>query len=185
MIEEPPFRNRIAAVLATLEARERRRRRAVIGGAVGLGLFVIGSLASIAYFSLIGHQHHRIEVHVGDAAYRIVSRTGPFVVESRGRQADLPIAPGLGGYLTEHLRGREVAPRSYLWAPMAETSQIVKLTGRQAASDFVVNGIPFHATASRLRTAGNALVGAEQWAAEPGAVVEVDLDRFVREARRR
>jgi len=185
MIEEPPFRNRIADVLATLEARERRRRRAVLGGAIGLGSFVRVAIVGIAYFSLVGHQHHVVEVHVGPAAYRIVSHTGPFVVEGRDSQADLPMAPGLGGYLTEHLRGREIAPRSYLWAPMAETSQVVKLTRRQTACDFAVNGVPFHATASRLRTRGNALVLARQWPAEPGAIVEIDIDRLMREARRR
>lgn len=183
MIEEPPFRNRIASVLATLEARERRRRRVVMMAAGVLGTIVVLSVASIAYFSLVGHQNHLLEIQIGSSSYRIISHSGPFTIATPGHRAEIPIAAGNGGYLTEHLRHREVAPRSYLWAPMADTSQIVRLGRTETSCEFLVNGIPFHATEDRLRTAGRSRAGSREWLGRPDRIVVVDVDRLTREAK--
>lgn len=176
MIEEPPFRNRIAAVYALMEARDRRRKRAIAGGATVLLGIVVLALYGIIYFTFIGHQFHLLEIHIGDASYRIESHTGPFTVEVPGEARALPTVAGNGGLLTEHISRRRVVPRTYLWAPMADTSQVVKLTRREPSCEFVVNGIPFHADAQRLRALGRSPITFREWVAEPGEIEVVDID---------
>jgi hypothetical protein len=185
MIEEPPFRNRIADVYAILEARERRRKRAIAGGATVLLLLLACALYGIIYFTFIGSQHHVLQIQIGEATYRIESHRGPFSVEVPGEDPALPIAAGNGGFLTEHLALRRVIPRTYLWSPIAETSQIVKLPRRKRSCEFTVNGIPFHATAQRLRTGGRSRVAFREWLSRPGAIETIDVDRLVEERDRR
>ncbi len=184
MIEEPPFRNRIADVLATLDARERHRKWAYIGGASVLGMIAVLGLTSIFYFAFVGEQNHLLELRIGPVTYRIESHTGPFTIALPDREAPLPIAAGNGGYLYDIVYNTQIIPRSYLWAPMAKTEEIVKLHRDETACHFLVNGIPFHASANRLRTEGRSRVGARQWLAEPGKVVVVDIDQLANEAER-
>lgn len=180
MTEGPLFRNRIAAIYAEMEARARRRRRALIAGLVVLALIPLATLSAMLYLRFVGHQRHMLEVHVGPAAYRIASRTGPFTIEAEGSEGPrLPIAAGMGGYLADTIHDTRVVSRSYERAPIAQTRQVVVLPPEVTSAVFRVNAITFHATEGELRGGGRS------WPARPGAVVVVDIDRLMRELGRR
>lgn len=180
MTEELPFRNRIAAVYAAMEARERRRRRALVAGVVVLAIIPMASLSAMLYMRFVGHQRHMLEVHVGAAAYRISSRTGPFTIEAAGPDRPrLPIAAGMGGYLADTIHSTRVESRTYERAPIAETRQVVVLPPEVTSCVFRVNAITFHATEGELRG------GEQTWPAQPGMVVVVDVDRLKRRAGQR
>lgn len=153
--------------LAADHEHHRRLRSTGIGFALLIGLPLVGALA---WAVLIGYQSHVVEIHQGDLAVRLVSRSAPFEVYQVDSITVVAVNGGIFAQIDEHLEGPEIEPRLYDWATIAATEQVVNLPQSQGAFPFIVNGLMFQIEGREI------YCGERRWLLVPGSVVTIDVD---------
>lgn len=170
--EERARRERVAArVLASWDREEARRRHMIRAGTTFV-LLPLGLL--LAWLLLVGYQRHVLELRIGDATVRIVSRHGPYEITTDSDILDRETRGLPGWVVTENLDTHEITPRMYEAAAFASTRQTVTLPEKASGVTFAINDIAFDLAAGELRC------GPRRWVVAPGRMVVIDLDRLGR-----
>jgi hypothetical protein len=166
------LRRREEAALRALAVYKRARERAFRRRLSAALMLALPVLLAAAWFIAVGSQRHVLEIRVGDARLRLVSHEGPYQLEvpNDPELAEI-VAGGAGAVIRDRFEGTVIQPRTYEWASLARTEQVVtREPGDPLPMDFLINGRRFRFVGSELRSAGR------RWLLQPGRTIEINVD---------
>jgi hypothetical protein len=149
------------------EAQDARWRRGI------KYIWGLAALAALAWFLIVGHHRHLLEISSQHGTVRIVSHRSPIRVFLPGKEHLMPAVQFDLGFSDWHVQGADdIVPQHYNGVGIIHSTETVKLRKQTQAKVFLVNGIEFTLDGQEIRAAG------QRWPLRPDEVVEINVDQL-------